>query len=209
MRRAGFGIRLGAALIDLVLLYVVQFLGSTCVIPLFAVAQRERTPGAGPPPVLEVAMGISAVLWLAYTATELFGPASPGKRILKLRIASADGGPAGAWQAVPRWAMKYSPMFAYLVAMAALVVMSEARSQAANAVSYEALLLPNVIALLVMAVVLGGFFATLGPKKQALHDVLAGTVVLRPGAEPQGFAPILARPVIPADAPTPSALPRE
>ena len=208
MRRAGFGIRLGAVAIDFVLLYVVQFLGSMCAVPLFAVAQRERPPGSGPAPVLQVMLATNAVLWLAYTATELFGPATPGKRILKLRIASADGGPAGPWQAVPRWAMKYSPMFVYFVAMAIVFATADPDAVGGNALSYELLLLPAAATLLVTAVVLGGFFASLGTKRQALHDMLAGTAVVRPGVEPQGFAPILGPAAVPAEAP-PGAAPRE
>ena len=47
------------------------------------------------------------------------------------------------------------------------------------------------------ALTLGGLFATLGKDRRALHDYLGGTVVLRPGEVPQGFAPILAQPVAP------------
>ena len=56
-----------------------------------------------------------------------------------------------------------------------------------------------MVAGVVTLVVLGGFFATLGSGRQALHDMVVGTVVLRPGEEAQGFAPIMEAPIAPAD----------
>jgi hypothetical protein len=49
----------------------------------------------------------------------------------------------------------------------------------------------NLLFAAALLAVLGGFFAVLSKRRQALHDLLAGTVVVRPGEEPQGFVPIM------------------
>ena len=49
----------------------------------------------------------------------------------------------------------------------------------------------SMLAVLLALVVFGGFFLTLNPERRALHDLVAGTVVLRPGELPQGFAPLM------------------
>jgi uncharacterized RDD family membrane protein YckC len=192
MIRAGFGIRLGAAAIDLVLVYVIQFLASALVIPaIMAFA------GSGPPRYAPlVALSAASALSIAYTLTDVFGARTPGKRMLKLRIA-AEADPYARpplGRLLARWAFKYSPMLGSFVA-GAVMFWVLARSANDPRALQRAILVPNMIVGLLALIVLGGFLATLARSRQALHDLLAGTVVLRPGEEPQGFAPVMAIPV--------------
>ena len=192
MIRAGFGIRLGAAAIDLVLVYVLQFVGSAIVVP-FVAAMNSR--GGGPPryaPLAALALG--SALSIAYTLTDVFGARTPGKRILKLRVA-AEADPyarPALGRLLVRWVMKYSPMLGSFVAAASMFWILDRSANDPRAVA-RAVMLPNLVVGTLALIVLGGFLATLGQRRQALHDLLAGTVVLRPGEEPQGFVPIMAR----------------
>ena len=192
MNRAGFGIRLGAAAIDAVAMYVLNMAATFIVVPLAmagAATTRQFTR------VLGLTLAVTAALWLGYASTELVGRASPAKRLLKLRIAAADGGEATLGQRARRWGLKFLPVLLYLAAGAVMYAMIFRSSYGPNAW----FLVPQIAVLGSVLVVFGGFFATLGRERRALHDYLGGTVVLRPGEGPQGFAPIMAQPVLVAD----------
>src|SRR5205814_496662 len=45
-------------------------------------------------------------VFAAYTFTEVFFAATPGKMILRLRIGSSDGTPADGWRLLLRWSTK-------------------------------------------------------------------------------------------------------
>lgn len=107
MERKGFGPRLGALLIDLVILLLVG-----CGIAL-------ATGGAyfqyGSPSAEALAQGrtsgiISGIAFLLYASTEIFAAATPGKMILRQLIGSAAGtAPAPTGALVTRYLVKWSP----------------------------------------------------------------------------------------------------
>jgi uncharacterized RDD family membrane protein YckC len=203
MVRAGFGIRLGAALIDAVILYALLFLGALLTVPVMVFA-AARSGNAPPPYAALTGLSVGAVFCVAYTLTEVFGRRSAAKRILKLRIAAADypyGDPL-SWRLWLRWAIKYSPMLSNFGSVGMMYWML-ARGTFGQGGMPPALLLGNMVTGLLFLAVLGGFLPTLARGRQALHDLLAGTVVVRPGEEPQGFAPIIAAPAAAPAAPPP------
>jgi uncharacterized RDD family membrane protein YckC len=192
MVRAGFLVRLGAGLVDGVFVCGLLFIGGALAMTGTMLAALPSRSGAAPYATLS---GLAALLCLAYTLTEGFGARSLGKRMLKLRIAAA-GDPYGApprWRLWLRWGIKYSPVLANFVTTGMLFSII-ARGTFGQGGMPPALLLGNMVTGLLFLAVLGGFFLTLARGRQALHDLLAGTVVLRPGEKPQGFAPILAPP---------------
>jgi uncharacterized RDD family membrane protein YckC len=116
--------------------------------------------------------------------------ASPGKRLLKLPIAGADELPAAVPRRAVRWSAKYSPVFLYFAATA-MTYHWVLRPGGPAGRPPGALLVMNTLAGLATLAVAGGFFAALSKGRQALHDLAAGTVVLRPGEAPEGFAPVV------------------
>jgi len=191
MIRAGFGIRLGAAAIDAVAMYLSSSLVSAAAVALLVFSQRNGAQGQPPNRLMFLGIfGVTGLIWLAYSLTEVFGTATPAKRLLKLRIGGVDLEPAPAGRRLARWAVKYGPMLVYLAGATAMYmwVMAPGGPQGRPPVFIMGL---NMLAAAASLVVLGGFFLTLSSQRRALHDLVAGTVVLRPGAAPQGFAPLM------------------
>jgi uncharacterized RDD family membrane protein YckC len=191
MIRAGFGIRLGAAAIDAVAMYLSSSLVSGAFVAYLILSQRVRP--AGPPasqPTFVWMFGVTGLVWLAYSLTEVFGAASPAKRLLKLRIVTVDHEPAPAGRRLARWAVKFGPVLLYDVAMTAMFrwALTPGGPKGPPPVFVAAL---NLVAAAAALAVLGGFFVVLGAQRRALHDLIAGTVVVRPGEAAQGFAPVM------------------
>jgi uncharacterized RDD family membrane protein YckC len=190
MRRAGFGIRLGAAAIDAAAMYLAATLAGGAFVAYYFVLRTGGSPPANANFLLPM-LASRASVWLAYSLTEVLGAATPGKRILKLHVAETGGEPAALGRRLARWVLKYSPMFLYLAATlnTYLWVLRPNRAPGPPPVWMLAF---NVLFAGAAVGVVGGFFATLGKGRQGLHDLLVGTVVLRPGEAPQGFAPLMA-----------------
>jgi uncharacterized RDD family membrane protein YckC len=193
-QRAGFGIRLAAAAIDGAAMYCLNFIATAVILPAMAARQRAGIPAPQATTVISLVLLITAVCWLSYAAFELVGPASPAKRLLKLRIVSAaDHEPAPFFRRARRWGIKYLPVVLYLASTAALYHwIRRAEPPPVWLIGLLALCGLSVFA------VLGGFFATLGKDRRAVHDYLGGTAVVKPVPVPEGFAPIMAQPVNPA-----------
>ncbi|MGA2498849.1 MAG: RDD family protein, partial [Tepidisphaeraceae bacterium] len=103
MQRQGFGIRLGAAIIDGVIILVGMVLLSLVFgFGAFTAASRGGGAAAG---VSIVAVLLMALWPLAYSSTEIFMAASPGKKLLGLTIANQDGSPAAPPVLATRWAV--------------------------------------------------------------------------------------------------------
>jgi len=94
-----------------------------------------------------------------YSLVEALTGASPGKRILKLKIGFEDGRTAPTSTYVARWAVKYAGTLIGLVAL------------------LPGLHLLGTVGSLAGFVVFVGCFLVLGDKKQALHDMAAKTAV--------------------------------
>ena len=178
MERKGFGPRLLAVLIDIVIMLAIL-----CPVSLIAGTGMSFSYGspAGPPTgAARFGAILGALLGLAYASTEIFLAGTPGKLILKLAIGSETGAvPAPQDQLIRRWVVKWSPsllnllyglttwsVFSWLGGLAALVI-------------------------------LVGFFFCLGTNRQALHDVLAKTAVFARLSAMQGFSPIMGGGAVP------------
>jgi len=162
--RIGFGPRLGAALLDILLVLlcslpalifagvagaVVTTLGLDSVIDEEAMAATGLMAGVG----AVAAFIFAGLVAIVYTLIEAFTGASPGKRILGLRVARADGTPGDVQLYLMRWALK-------------------------NSGSLLTFVLPAVSSLASL-VFFFGCFAALGEKRQALHDMVVKSAVYK------------------------------
>jgi uncharacterized RDD family membrane protein YckC len=116
---------------------------------------------------------------LMYAASDAFFAATPGKALLKLRIASDTGRGATRGQLLARFAAKYAPLIvvaAWIAYFSVHVAASNGRglSAVARATPFV-LIFAGVLTLIVGG---GGLMALRSPR-QALHDRLAGTAVYR------------------------------
>jgi uncharacterized RDD family membrane protein YckC len=171
-KRVGFGPRLGAALIDMVAVGVAGVLvGGTIggllgggAGPLAGAAGDQAAGGSAAGAAIGAALGIMAALGgfvFLYSLIEAFSGASPGKMVLKLKIGVEDGRQASTPTCVARWAVKFAGT---LLGMAALI---------------PGLHVLGTLGSLASVVIFLGCFLVLGDKRQALHDVAAGTAVFR------------------------------
>jgi uncharacterized RDD family membrane protein YckC len=141
-RYAGFWMRLVGALIDGIVVGAISFVAS---IP-FGILDYARLAGSGSTttPVSTSHPGanlVGLVIGLAYTVgTMVYWQATPGMRVLNLRITDLNGQPIGVGRAVGRY------FAAYLSACLCLI---------------------------------GFLIQPFTPRRQTLHDLLAGTVVLQ------------------------------
>lgn len=162
--RIGFGPRLGAALLDVIILIVIlvpiSLLGLGA--GLAAAFGLDSAVGGDEAEALAmIGMGagafamilVAGIIGLAYTLIEAFTGASPGKRVMGLQVANADGSAGNMKLYLLRWTLK-------------------------NSGSILNLVLP-VISSLASLVFFFGCFATLGEKRQALHDIIIKSAVYK------------------------------
>lgn len=170
--RVGFGPRLGAYLIDALLVAAAAFLLRDVVAFLapkaVAAAIAQQPPVSVPPEVpawMTSAMArASAAAWLigpAYWLSEVLFAASPGKLLLRLRIVTTDGHRAPLLQRLERFAIKGGPN---LLILAGIFTGLKGLPTAANGFAF--------------LVVTGGLLI-LGERRQAIHDLAARTAVRR------------------------------
>lgn len=176
MERKGFGPRLGAALIDGVIMFAVAaILG---LVFLGGVSMNFGIPGKGAAVTTAHAGAIIAyglivgLIGLAYYATEIFMAASPGHAILKMKITREDGSPADQQTLIKRFCIRRAPQILSLVAVLPVI--------------------GGIIGLVNMVVtilIVVSCFMTLRASRLALHDEWSGTAVYGPvsGVIPQGF----------------------
>jgi uncharacterized RDD family membrane protein YckC len=200
MQRAGFGIRLVAALVDGVI--VAALLVTTVAVGAGVVAMTG--PAGGQAEALRRARLLMAAITcglllvvVAYTGLDVAAGGTVGKRLFKLHVASPDGGPTAKGRLLLRWALKWSPVLAFMLARAAafslLYALGDAGAMEGSLASRAVEWLLYATPLLALLVGIGSLLA-LTPRRQALHDRVADTVVLRPGAVAQGFAPVMPEP---------------
>ena len=179
MQRAGFGIRLGALIIDAVILTVIYWVVGLVFRPSVHITPDSTADQvvAATMAAMRRAMLISFVVYLAYSLTEVFKAATPGKQILKLKIVDQSGNDAPREQLWKRWGVRWGATLG-LGLLWALTGMG----------------LFMTLYSLVGLVLFVGCFMVLGANRQALHDVIAGTAVRQPvaaGFAPQGFQPVM------------------
>jgi uncharacterized RDD family membrane protein YckC len=182
MERQGFGIRLGAFLIDIVALIILSVIISVITGHGFGVSYGYRS-GAGS---VGYSLLMSLVI-LAYWSTEIFKAASPGKMLLGLSIGSETGTAASQNQLVTRWACKNAGS---LIGLAATLI---------GAVIPIFGFIIGLVAVLSGLAIFVGCFLTLGAQRQALHDMLAHTAVYQ-------LAPAAVGPAVTMPPPAPPAV---
>lgn len=157
MERVGIGLRIGAALIDVVIVIVLSLaLGS--VVGGSAIMFSPDAAGS------YVAMLLMSILPLAYFSLEIFRAATPGKMVLKLKIANPDGSAANQATLIRRFCTKFAGSLLGLV----------------GAITTLAIL--QTVGGVVGLVILIGFLLVLQPDKQALHDKVGKTAVFKAAA---------------------------
>ncbi len=170
-QRVGFGKRLGAFLLDCVIVWAAAYLLGGTIGGLFGgtLGAMVGNVGGGDPAAAAVTGGAmaamlgmiaaAAVLAIIYFLLEGFTGYTLGKLLLGIRIASADGTQAPVSQLLMRYALKN---INYLCIVLAAVVGLRVLATVGN--------------LLGLAIFIGCFFV-LGASRQALHDMIAKTAV--------------------------------
>lgn len=182
--RVGFWPRVGAALLDVLILLLVFGVGA---VPMIYLETKNRMT-----PELEYAFGIAASLGaLAYASFEIFKAGTPGKMLLGQRIVTVEGKPAASSALFWRYAVKHLPEVIGLVAaVTALAALDRITRFADLGMGLAAL-------------------GVLGASRQALWDQIAGTIVMRTKdlQEVPGFQPLMTslplQPVSPVEPPAP------
>lgn len=179
-QRVGFGPRLGAYLIDVVIVCVLSFVGGTFVAGMLGIAGGAALSNATLNTSADtLAAGMAAVggifgavigfiaamalIGVAYFLIEGFTGYTLGKLMLGIRVANADGTKAGLGTLLGRFALKRID----LIFMLAAVITTT-----------WALLKVGQLAGLIMFI---GCFFVLGVKKQAFHDMIMKTAVFPKG----------------------------
>lgn len=175
--REGFGIRLGAYLIDAIIMMVVV-MGLVMMIFTGTFAVGFGGGGAATttvdPGTVQLAGIIGSLLALGYASLEIFLARSVGKMALGLIIRSENAAPAPVGQLATRYVVKYSgSILGLLMFITGVEILG---------------MLGNIASLVI---VIGCFFV-LGQKRQAFHDMIAKTAVykLNPAVQ-QGFQPVM------------------
>ncbi len=109
--------------------------------------------------MLSILSVTSVTATIAYTLIEGLTGASPGKRVMRIYIANADGSKASSSVWIQRWAVKNSNAIAGFIALV------------------PTLKFFDVVSTLMGIVIFIGCFLVLQISRQALHDRIAGTAV--------------------------------
>jgi uncharacterized RDD family membrane protein YckC len=171
--RVGFGLRLGAWALDFVALIVLATVLTGVVAGLFPdvlarfIESQQASQAEAPAAAKAIAEKMlrwsfaATFVGLLYSLTEAFAGWSVGKLILRIRIVDESGqrGPTG--KLMLRWAIKQS---GNLLLLGGLFVASK--------------LLYTAWQIVALGIFLGCFLV-LSKSRQALHDKIAGTAVLR------------------------------
>lgn len=177
--RVGFGLRLGAFAIDIVFVWILAIILASLVPSFYAEYAKEQVMNTLVPglmfryngDMLSIIIDSSRIsimaefVGLVYFLPEIIWGVSLGKLMLKLRIVNANGNDASKGVLAGRYVVKHiGTVFSVLV----LVGVS---------------LLTSLGNLLEIVAFIGCFFA-IGDNKQALHDIICRTAVIKV-AEPE------------------------
>jgi len=170
--RIGFGMRLGAWLIDCVIVGILAFLGGSTIGGMLG-AGAGAAMGAGDTDATKsMAMGgmigavigiviAAAVIGLVYNLIEGFTGWTFGKLALGIQVGNQDGTKAGVGQLLERYALKNC---SYILTILAVVTGIG--------------ILKTIGNLGGLAIFIGCFFVLAGAK-QAFHDMIAKTAVYK------------------------------
>ena len=182
-QRIGFGMRLGALALDIVLCGIIAFVGGGTIggwlgaytgaaaLGTASVATGSAAENAQAAAAFGGLFGALAGFFLAfvlicvvYFLLEGFTGYTLGKLILGIRIANDDGTRAGVGRLLLRWLVKNSGSVIMLLAV------------------FTATTSLFTVSRLAGLVIFVGCFFTLGMKRQAFHDMAAKTAVYPKGA---------------------------
>ena len=162
--RIGFGLRLGAYLIDLffysVLFFILLYLTGSWDRLMISIPEFFTDPQSAQD-VIKTITPLSLVLSFVYYSLEIFFAASPGKMLLNIQIGNEDRTRAPIPTLAVRFVVKHVDYF-----FSALVIIT----------TIEAF---NFVGSFLGFVIFIGFFFVLAEKKQGFHDMLARTAVYR------------------------------
>ena len=170
--RIGFGPRLGAWLIDCVIVAVLAFLGGSAVGGLLGAGAGAAMSGGDSDQMKGMAMGgfigamigiivAAALIGLVYNLIEGFTGWTLGKLLLGIQIGDQSGSKASTGQLLERYALKNCSFI--LTVLAVLTGVS---------------LLKTIGNLGGLAILIGCFFV-LSSSHQAFHDMIAKTAVYK------------------------------
>jgi uncharacterized RDD family membrane protein YckC len=167
-KRVGFGPRLGAAVIDAVIIMVVGGMFGGMLAAALGLGAGAAAGLAGGEDAAAAAAALGAMggfaigislFGLLYSLIEAFTGASPGKMILKLKIGTDDGRNAPAATYLTRWAVKYSNSLLSTIGL------------------ITGISIIGTLGTVAGVVVFFGCFLVLGAGRQAVHDLVAKTAV--------------------------------
>ncbi len=164
MESASAGRRTGAAVVDVVLFYALHMVA----LVVFA----DRLPDSVASKTTFLAAVYAALLFL-YGSPEIWGMATPGKRLVGLRVLATKGDEAPRRNLALRWLLKSFPIWVFFVVSFALAF-GAWRIEGRESIGIVAMSSAGGV-FLVYALV--DFLVAFGPKRQALRDRIAGTVV--------------------------------
>ena len=164
--RIGFGKRLGAAIIDGILITILTMLLGTVVMGIFGLGAGVAGQSGDAEAAAGLIMGMVGSLTIGlpvfatlYMLIEGVVGASPGKMILGIKIGNADGTPASVGTYLLRWVIKnISFVLGLIAAIASIGIIGT---------------IGNILGL----VILIGCFFVLASKRQAFHDMAAKTAI--------------------------------
>lgn len=178
-KRIGFGLRLGAYVIDIVFVWILAVILSRLSSTWMAVQAQAQVDEllSSNPYIANIYTGdmlnlvlattrISLIVIFArllYFSTEIFLGASVGKLLLGLKIANADGSDASVGVLVARYLLKHIGKVCTVLAILCIPAVFN--------------LFGNLFG---FAIFVGCFFAA-GERHQALHDMICKTVVVKKG----------------------------
>jgi hypothetical protein len=180
-KRVGMNWRLLSLLIDAVAVWII--IAGLQQVATYAVM---RDPGKVSPSskqwigawfLLLVAPPLAGVM---YTLCDVFFAATPGRALLRMRVASETGRRATRRQLLTRWAIKYAPlilMSAWIAYFSVHFAVTGGRGMSGVLRAQYFILYANVLVTLIVGV--GGLWALKKPRRQGLHDRLSRTAVFR------------------------------
>lgn len=185
-KRIGFGPRFGAAVIDMVVITVVNMVIGTTIAGMMGVGMVVTAGSMGdktdPAAAAAAAAGmisgmiagilamaaVGAIIGLVYFLIEGFTGATPGKMILGLKVGTPEGKAGNVSLYMKRWAIKNAPNLLMLLAtILAMVGIGDPGG------------IISIIAIITSIALFIGAFLIFGASKQCLHDKLAATAIFK------------------------------
>jgi len=106
MGRAGIGVRLTAGLIDALAIIILYWIFDLIFFPSFETATEAK---------VRLSLFFGSLLMVAYSLTDVFFRATPGKLLFKLRVTNAAGYPATQGQLWMRWLFRWGFLFLHAI----------------------------------------------------------------------------------------------